>query len=120
MERHHLYFKLSGGFDGKGNCVGDVVQFKVEKDICAGCPNGADDLRTFRGVKLQADFEKRDLVAQFLYEIERFFFCRDIQRDDEFVSGFCHSCGQSVLSSGVETSLNISDQRQEIPRLRSE
>jgi hypothetical protein len=49
------------------------------------------------------------LVAQFLYEIERFFFCRDIQRDDEFVSGFCHSCGQSVLSSGVETSLNIFD-----------
>jgi hypothetical protein len=58
--------------------------------------------------------------VQFLYEIERFFFCRDIQRDDDFVSGFCHAYVQSVMSEGVEISLNISSQRQEIPRLRSE
>ena len=66
MDRQHLYFKLSGRFDGKGNCVGYVVQLKIEKNIRARCTNGSDDLWTFRGVKLQADFEKRDLVAQFL------------------------------------------------------
>src|SRR6266540_1921640 len=120
MDRQHLYIKLSGRFDNKGNRVGDIVQFKIEKDIRAGRANGADDLWTFRGVKLEADFEKRDLAVQFLYEMERFFFCRDIQRDDDFVSVFRHAYAQCVMSSRVGTSLNISNQRQEIPRLRSE
>jgi len=67
------------------------VQFKIEEDIRANRANGADDLWAFGGIKLQADFEKRDLAAQLLYEIERLFFCRDIQRDDDLVSDSCHS-----------------------------
>src|SRR5207244_7035152 len=91
MDRQHLYFKLSGRFHSPCNCIGDVVQFKIEEDIRANRANGADDLWAFGGTKLQADFEKRDLAAQFLYEIERLFFFRDIQRDDDLVSDSCHS-----------------------------
>jgi hypothetical protein len=37
---------------------------------------------------LQADFEKRDLVAQLLNELKRFQFCRHIQCDDDFSAAF--------------------------------
>src|SRR5262245_33497532 len=63
------------------------------------------NFRTFSGVKLQPDFEKRDLVAQLFNDLKRFPFRGCIQSDDEFVSCFGHSGSEFVMSSEVETSL---------------
>jgi hypothetical protein len=41
------------------------------------------------------------LVAQLFNEIKRFRFCRYIQRDDDFVSCFCHPGRRFVMSSEV-------------------
>src|SRR5262249_9048665 len=68
----------------------NIVQLDIEPHFCAGREHRAHDLRAFCRVKLKADFEKRNLIAQLLHERERFFFCRYVQRDDDFVSSVCH------------------------------
>jgi hypothetical protein len=40
------------------------VQFKIEPNLGACGRNRAHNFRAFRGIKLQPDFEKRDLIAQ--------------------------------------------------------
>src|SRR6184192_2843736 len=61
----------------------------------------AHNFGAFRGIKLQPDFEKRDLVAQLFDELKRCFLCRHIQCDNDFVSCFCHPGHDFVMSSEV-------------------
>jgi len=119
-----MHAKMTRGFESSGDGVRDVVELEIEPDPGAGGQNRAHNFRTFGRVKLEADFEKGDFAAELFNEFERLFLCGDVQRNDDFVSRCCHrniglwpvcpdckSMFHSVLimSSGVETSLNISD-----------
>ncbi len=84
MNGEHLHTKAARGFDGSGDRVWNVVQLEIEKNLGACGRNSAHNFRTFRGIKLQPDFEKRDLAVQLFNELKRFLFCRQIQRDDDF------------------------------------
>ncbi len=99
MNGEHLHAKASRGFDGSGHRVWNIVQLEIEKNPGACGRNSAHDFRTFPGIKLQPDFEKRDLAAQLLNELKRFRFCRHIQCDDDFQL--------SVIPSEVEESRDI-------------
>jgi len=65
--------QFGGGFHRARDRVGNIVEFEIEKNFRPGRANGTEDLRTFGREELQADFEKRDLVAQLLNQSQRFF-----------------------------------------------
>ena len=90
MNGQHVDAKMGRGFDCSSDRVGDIVELEIEPNFGAGGQNGAHNSRAFGRVKLQPDFEERNLGAQLLHQVERFFFCRNVQRDDDFISGVCH------------------------------
>src|SRR6266498_850794 len=91
MNGEHLHAKAARGFDGSAGRVWNVVQLEIEPNLAPRRQNRAQHFWTFRGIKLQPDFEKRDLIAELLNELKRVPFCGHVQRDDDFVSCFCHS-----------------------------
>src|SRR6266513_3451402 len=104
MNGEHLHAKAARGFDGSAGRVWNVVQLEIEPNLGARRQNRAHHFWTFRGIKLQPDFEKRDLVAEFLNELKRVPFCGHVQCDNDVFSVFGHSGALFVMSSGVETS----------------
>src|ERR1043166_7982799 len=76
---------MTRGVDCSRDRVRDIVKLEVQPDFRAGGQHIADDFRAFSRVQLQSDFEKRNLLAQLLNELQRYFFCRDVQRNDDFV-----------------------------------
>src|ERR1700736_4943198 len=74
MNGQHLDAKITRRFDGSCDRVWNIVQFEIEKNFCAGRVDRTHNLGTFGGVKLEADFEKRNLLAQLLAEAESFLF----------------------------------------------
>src|SRR5882757_7416153 len=96
MNREHLHPESVGRLNGSRDGVRDVVELQIEPDLRAGGQNRAYNFRAFGRVKLEPDFEKRDLAPELLNELERLLLCGDVQRHDDFVSGFCH--GRQRLS----------------------
>ena len=86
MNSKHLHAKPTRGFDCLSDRVWNVVQLEIEPNLGACGQNRAHNSGAFRCIKLQPDLEKRDLVAQRFNELKRFSFCRNIQRDNDFVS----------------------------------
>src|SRR3954451_6772921 len=111
MNREHLHPESARRFNGAGDRVRDVVELQIEPNLYASGQNRAHNFRPFGRVKLELDFEERNLALELLNEVERLFLCGDIKRNDDFVSGFCHVKGTRDIS--------MSRQEQEIPRLRS-
>ena len=72
MNRQHLHAKFGGGFDRMRDRIRNVVQLQIEKNFCAGSQNVTHNLGSGRGINLQTDFKKRDLLSQLLDKIERF------------------------------------------------
>ena len=68
--------------------------------------------RTFGCIKLETNFENRNLVAQLIDQAERFLLCRHVERDDDLVG--CHS----ELSRGIPWNYPVSWQGG-MSRLRS-
>src|SRR6266513_2772332 len=66
MNGKHLHAKVACRFNCSRDGVWNVVQFQVEKDLRAAYSHSLHNLRSLRGIKLQSDFEKRDLLAQLL------------------------------------------------------
>src|SRR5206468_9227479 len=85
----HLHPESARGLNGSRDRVGDVVELQIEPDLCAGGRNRAHDSRAFGCVKLEPDFEKRDLAPELLNQLERFLLCGDVERHNDFVS-CCH------------------------------
>src|SRR5437773_2120490 len=96
MNREHLDTEGAGGFDCSRDGIVDVVELQIQPDLRAGGQNRAYNFRAFGRVKLEPDFKKRDLAPELLNEVERRLLCGDVQRHDDFVSGFCH--GRQRLS----------------------
>ena len=90
MNRQHLHAEIARRLNGSGDGGRDIVEFKIQKNLRAAGQNRAHDFGAFRGVELQADLKKRNLFAQLLDQSERLFFCRDIERNNDFVSRFRH------------------------------
>ena len=91
MDREHLHTKFARRLNRPCHRVGNVVQLEIEPDFCAGGQDRAHDFGAFGCVKLQSNFEKRDIATELIDKVERRIFRRHIQRHDDFVSGFCHS-----------------------------
>jgi hypothetical protein len=91
MNREHLHPKIARGFNSVRHCVGDVVELEIEPDPRAGGQNSAHNFGAFGRVKLEPDFEKRDIAPEPLDELERPLLCGDVQRYDDFVTKICHS-----------------------------
>src|SRR6266545_4379351 len=71
MNGEHLHAKAARGFDGSAGRVWNVVQLEIEPNLAPRRQNRAQHFWTFRGIKLQPDFEKRDLIAELLNELKR-------------------------------------------------
>src|SRR4029077_8655588 len=113
MNSEHLHPESARGLNRSRNGVGDIVELQIEPDLCAGGQHGAYNFGAFGRVKLEPDFEKRYLASELLNELECLFLCGDVERHDDFVSGFCHGQAAFVISSEVETSQYF-DHEQEI------
>jgi hypothetical protein len=96
MDREHLHPESARGLNGSRDGVGDVIELQIEPDLRARGQNRAHNFGAFRRVKLEPDFEKRDLVPKLLNELECLLLCGDVERHNDFVSGFCH--GRQRLS----------------------
>ncbi len=70
MNREHLHAEGVGGFDGSGDGIRDVVELKIEPDPGASGQNCPHNFRAFGRVKLEADFEKRNVATELLHELE--------------------------------------------------
>ena len=79
--------QLGGGFDGGGNGVRDVVEFKVQKDFTAGGNQLAHELRPFGGKKLFSYLISGYSVAKGLDDLASLGGARDIERHDQPISG---------------------------------
>ena len=90
MNREHLHPESTRGLNGSRDGVGDVVELQIEPDLGAGSQNRAHNFGAFGHVKLQPDFEKRDLALELLNKLERLLLCGDVQRHNDFVSNLCH------------------------------
>ena len=90
MNCEHLRPESAGGLNGSRDGVGDVVELQIEPDLCAGGQNRAHDFRAYGRVKLEPDFEKRDLAPELLNELERLLLYGDVERHNDIVSGFYH------------------------------
>src|SRR5205814_7173237 len=90
VNREHLHPESAGGFNGSRDGVGDVVELQIEPDLRAGGQNRAHNFGAFGRVKLEPDFEKRYLASELLNELECLLLCGDVERHNDFVSGFCH------------------------------
>src|SRR5882757_8964749 len=116
MNREHLHPESGRGLNGSRDGVRDVVDLQIEPDLCAGGQNRAHNFRAFARVKLEPDFEKRDLAPELLNKLERLLLCGDVQRHDDFVSRLCHfkrSRDISVFRSTIRdssTSLGMTEQ----------
>ena len=91
MNREHLHPESARGLNGSRDGVWDVVELQIEPNLCAGGQNRAHNFGAFGRVKLEPDFEKRDLASELLNEVECLLLCGDVQRHDDFVSNVCHS-----------------------------
>src|SRR5262245_49338698 len=128
MYREHLHAESARGFNGSRDGVGDVVEFQIEPHLCAGGQNRVHEFGAFRRVKLELDFEKRDLVPELLNELEGPLLCGDVQRHNDFVSGLYHverSRDMSVFrprARDSSTSLRMTEQiaRYANPRTRED
>src|SRR5262245_2588003 len=101
MDCEHLHAESPRGLNGSRDRIWDVVELQIEPNLCASGQNRLHNFWAFSRVKLEPDFEKRDLALELPNQLERLLLCGDVQRHDDFVSGLCHL-------------------EQEIPRLRSE
>src|SRR4051812_25731791 len=90
MNREHLDTERAHRFNGSRDGIWDVVELQIEPNLYASGQNGAHNFGPFGCVKLQPDFEKRDLALKLLNQAECLFLCGDIKRHDDFVSDFCH------------------------------
>ena len=90
VKRQHLHAQLDRRFNRAGDGIRDIVQFEIEKNFRAGSRNFAHDRGTGSGVKLQSDFEKRNLIAQLLDQSQSLLFRWDVERDDDFVGESRH------------------------------
>ena len=79
--------QLSGGFDGGGNGVRDVVIFKVQKHFTAGRNQLAHELRSFGGEKLFSYLISGYGVAKGLDDLASLGGARDIERHDQPIAG---------------------------------
>lgn len=83
VHRQHLHAEIAGCTDCFRDRVRNVVQLQVEKNLCAGREDAAHYLRSAGGVKLQPNFEKGDIAAELLDELQRFTRGRHVERHDD-------------------------------------
>jgi hypothetical protein len=76
-----------GSFDaGLGNGIGNIVEFKIEKDFAAELLNQTYRLRPGRGKQLFSDFEHADLGSKEFDQLLDLFKIADIEGNDEPLS----------------------------------
>lgn len=83
MQRQHLHAEFAGRGHRLGHRVRNVVQLEVEKNIRACREDVPHNFRAGRGVELESDFEKRNLSAKLVHEIERVAGRRHIECNDD-------------------------------------
>src|ERR1044071_7671778 len=106
MNCQHFNSKGRGRTYRSSHGVRYVMQFQIEKYLCTGLSDSADNVRTGSGKKLQTNFEARDMLTKMVYQVECFFLTRDVKRDDDLVTCVCHLTAASTCH--VERSRDIS------------